>query len=156
MEGISVTQFANELKMAATSLLEQLKRAGVDKSNEQDLLTEQDKSRLLEYLRASHGGDKKDKITLTRKQTSEIRSTDSTGRARTVQVEVRKKRVFVKRGEMIETAAPEETPAATPKTTEPTEPQDVSAPAPTAKPTASGQASDAPAVGQSETRGNAV
>jgi len=106
MEGISVTQFAGELKMPTAALLEQLKRAGVDKSDEQDLLTEQDKSRLLEYLRASHGSTQKDKITLTRKQTSEIRSTDSTGRARTVQVEVRKKRVFVKRDEIAEPAAP--------------------------------------------------
>ena len=106
MERISVTQFAGELKMPAAALLEQLKRAGVDKSDEQDLLTEQDKSRLLEYLRASHGSTQKDKITLTRKQTSEIRSTDSTGRARTVQVEVRKKRVFVKRDEIAEPAAP--------------------------------------------------
>ncbi|MCL2590973.1 MAG: translation initiation factor IF-2 [Betaproteobacteria bacterium] len=108
MEGISVTQFAGELKMPTAALLEQLKRAGVDKSNEQDLLTEQDKSRLLEYLRESHGSAKKGKITLTRKQTSEIRSTDSTGRARTVQVEVRKKRVFVKRDEMAEVATPKE------------------------------------------------
>jgi translation initiation factor IF-2 len=112
MEGMSVTQFAGELKMPAASLLEQLKRAGVDKSNERDMLTEQDKSRLLEYLRESHGGEKKGKITLTRKQTSEIRATDSTGRARTVQVEVRKKRTFVKRDESAE-AASEEAVAAT-------------------------------------------
>ncbi|MCL1825299.1 MAG: translation initiation factor IF-2 [Betaproteobacteria bacterium] len=132
MEGISVTQFAGELKMPAASLLEQLKRAGVDKSDEQDLLTEQDKSRLLEYLRESHGSAKKGKITLTRKQTSEIRSTDSTGRARTVQVEVRKKRVFVKRDEVAEAAAPEAAPADTPKP-EPTEPQIAPVPMPEAE-----------------------
>jgi translation initiation factor IF-2 len=103
MEGMSVTQFAGELKMPAAALLEQLKRAGVDKTGESDFLSEQDKSRLLEYLRGSHGGDaKKSKITLTRKQTSEIRSTDAAGRARTVQVEVRKKRTFVKRDEKSE------------------------------------------------------
>jgi len=111
MEGMSVTQFAGELKMPAAALLEQLKRAGVDKSDETDLLTERDKSRLLEYLRESHGDGGKGKITLTRKQTSEIRATDSTGRARTVQVEVRKKRVFVKRNENAE-AVGEEAPAA--------------------------------------------
>jgi translation initiation factor IF-2 len=100
MEGMSVTQFASELKMPPASLLEQLKRAGVDKTGDSDFLTEQDKSRLLEYLRGSHGGaQKKSKITVTRKQTSEIRSTDSSGRARTVQVEVRKKRTFIKRDE---------------------------------------------------------
>src|SRR5690606_13010117 len=80
-----------------------LKRAGVEKSGPTDLLTEQDKARLLEYLRRSHGDSQpKGKITLTRKETSEIRATDSTGRARTVQVEVRKKRTFVKRDEVAE------------------------------------------------------
>ena len=102
MEQISVTQFAGELRMPATVLLEQLQEAGVDKQGAEDLLSEQDKARLLEYLRRSHGETApKAKITLTRKQTSEIKATDSTGRARTVQVEVRKKRVFVKRDEMV-------------------------------------------------------
>ena len=102
MEQMSVTQFAGELKMPAAALLEQLKSAGVEKSGANDLLTEQDKARLLEYLRRSHGDvESKGKITLTRKQTSEIRATDSTGRARTVQVEVRKKRTFIKRDEVV-------------------------------------------------------
>ena len=102
MENMSVTQFAGELKMPAALLLEQLKRAGVEKSGAADLLTEQDKARLLDYLRRAHGDtEPKGKITLTRKQTSEIRATDSTGRARTVQVEVRKKRTFVKRDEVV-------------------------------------------------------
>jgi len=102
MEQMSVTQFAGELKMPAAVLLEQLKRAGVEKAGANDLLTEQDKARLLEYLRRAHGDtESKGKITLTRKQTSEIRATDSTGRARTVQVEVRKKRTFVKRDELL-------------------------------------------------------
>jgi len=109
MENMSVTQFAGELKMPAAVLLEQLKRAGVEKTGPSDLLTEQDKARLLDYLRRSHGDtEPKGKITLTRKQTSEIRATDSTGRARTVQVEVRKKRTFVKRDEVVaETSASE-------------------------------------------------
>ncbi len=108
MEQMSVTQFAGELKMPAAVLLEQLKRAGVEKSGPADLLTEQDKARLLEYLRRSHGDTQpKGKITLTRKQTTEIRATDSTGRARTVQVEVRKKRTFVKRDELAEQAGVE-------------------------------------------------
>ncbi|MHB1372304.1 MAG: translation initiation factor IF-2 [Thauera sp.] len=107
MEQMSVTQFAGELKMPAAVLLEQLKRAGVEKSGAADLLTEQDKAKLLEYLRRSHGDTQpKGKITLTRKQTTEIRATDSTGRARTVQVEVRKKRTFVKRDEVAEQAVP--------------------------------------------------
>ncbi|HRD35292.1 MAG TPA: translation initiation factor IF-2 [Rhodocyclaceae bacterium] len=101
MDGMSVTQFAGELKMPAAVLLEQLQRAGVGKAGVNDLLTEQDKAKLLEYLRRSHGESQpKGKITLTRRETSEIRSTDSSGRARTVQVEVRKKRVFVKRDDV--------------------------------------------------------
>ena len=123
MEQITVTQFAGELKMPAALLLEQLKKAGVSIGNVDDRLTEQDKTKLLDYLRRSHGEDKsKSKITLTRKETSEIKATDSTGRARTVQVEVRKKRVFVKRDELVAEAearkdadvAPEAAPVAEP------------------------------------------
>ena len=95
---MTVSQFATELKMPAPALLEQLAKAGVSKQESNDTLSEQDKTRLLDYLRKSHGdAAPKAKITLTRKQTSEIRASDSTGKARTIQVEVRKKRVFVKR-----------------------------------------------------------
>src|SRR5690349_15258682 len=98
MAQTSVAQFASELKVPPSVLLEQLRAAGVEKKVPTDSLSEQDKSRLLEYLRRAHGSaDAKNKITLTRKQTSEIRKTDATGKYRTVQVEVRKKRVFVKR-----------------------------------------------------------
>jgi translation initiation factor IF-2 len=95
----SVAQFATELRMPPAVLLEQLRAAGVDKRAPDDSLTESDKARLLEYLRKSHGSvEPKNKITLTRKQTSEIiKKSDTSGRARTIQVEVRKKRVFVKR-----------------------------------------------------------
>ena len=98
MASMTVSQFATELKMPAPALLEQLAKAGVSKQESDDTLSEQDKTRLLDYLRKSHGDTvPKAKITLTRKQTSEIRASDSTGKARTIQVEVRKKRVFVKR-----------------------------------------------------------
>jgi len=94
----SVAQFASELKVPPSLLLEQLRAAGVQKRVPEDSLTEQDKSRLLEYLRKAHGSaEAKNKITLTRKQTSEIKKSDASGKARTIQVEVRKKRVFVKR-----------------------------------------------------------
>ena len=95
----SVAQFASELKVPPSVLLEQLRAAGVDKRAPDDSLTETDKSRLLEYLRRAHGSaESKNKITLTRRQTSEIiKKSDTSGRARTIQVEVRKKRVFVKR-----------------------------------------------------------
>jgi len=102
----SVAQFASELKVPPSVLLEQLRAAGVEKRVPEDSLSDQDKSRLLEYLRRTHGSvETKNKITLTRKQTSEIRKTDSTGKYRTVQVEVRKKRVFVKRDPAEVTAA---------------------------------------------------
>jgi translation initiation factor IF-2 len=98
MAQTSVAQFATDLKMPAGVLLEQLQKAGVLKNQAEDLLSEQDKSRLLDYLRRSHGeAEGKTKITLMRKETSEIKSQDSHGKSRTVQVEVRKKRVLVKR-----------------------------------------------------------
>jgi len=91
MAQTSVAQFAIDLRMPAGALLEQLQKAGVTKIKADDLLTEQDKSRLLEYLRRSHGpAEAKTKITLMRKETSEIRSQDSHGKSHTVQVEVRK------------------------------------------------------------------
>jgi translation initiation factor IF-2 len=97
MSATTVSQFAVELKMPVTALLEQLSKAGVSKEGNNDSLTDQDKAKLLDYLRRAHGDESKAKITLMRKQTSEIKATDAHGRARTVQVEVRKKRVLIKR-----------------------------------------------------------
>jgi translation initiation factor IF-2 len=99
MAQTNVTQFAKELGVPATMLLEQLQAAGVGKKLVEDtMLTEQDKTQLLEYLRRVHGtNEAKTKITLTRRQTTEIKKADATGKSRTIQVEVRKKRVFVKR-----------------------------------------------------------
>lgn len=97
MPQTTVEQFAKELKLTPELLIEQLKSAGVAKSAPDDSLAEADKARLLVYLQESHGHkDEKKKITLTRKQTSEIKKSDATGKARTIQVEVRKKRTFVK------------------------------------------------------------
>ncbi len=98
MAQTKVEQFANELGLLPAALLEQLKAAGVSKQLAKDSLTEEDKAQLLDYLRKAHGTKgEKSKITLTRRQTSEIRKSDNTGKAHTIQVEVRKKRVFVKR-----------------------------------------------------------
>src|SRR5712691_703687 len=99
MAQTSVAQFAGELKVQPAQLLEQLRAAGVHKRVAEDVLSEQDKTKLLDYLRRAHGSSEpKNKITLTRKQTSEIiKRSDSSGKARTIQVEVKKKRVFVKR-----------------------------------------------------------
>ncbi len=98
----TVAQFAAELNRPAGTLLEQLQSAGVAKKSLDDALTESDKERLLEHLRIAHGTNSSDrkKITLTRKSTSEIKQADASGKARTIQVEVRKKRTFVKRDDL--------------------------------------------------------
>ncbi|ODU09173.1 MAG: translation initiation factor IF-2 [Rubrivivax sp. SCN 71-131] len=101
----TVAQLAAQLSRPAEALLEQLQSAGVKKKSPDDPLTEADKERLLEHLRSAHGmgavGGERKKITLTRKSTSEIKQADASGKARTIQVEVRKKRVFVKRDEAL-------------------------------------------------------
>ncbi|MFL6628558.1 MAG: translation initiation factor IF-2 [Vitreoscilla sp.] len=95
----TVAQFAAELNRPAATLLEQLQSAGVAKATAEEALNDADKERLLDYLRTSHGtnGGERKKITLTRKSTSEIKQADASGKARTIQVEVRKKRTFVQR-----------------------------------------------------------
>jgi translation initiation factor IF-2 len=116
MASTNVANFAAELKMPADVLLEQLRSAGVEKKSADDLLTESDKAQLLTALRRAHGADEspKKKITVVRKQTSEIKQADATGRARTIQVEVRKKRVFVQREAEPEAAAPPAEPVPSP------------------------------------------
>ncbi len=96
MPSNTVAQFAQELKMPANVLLEQLRTAGIELKSVDDAITDSDKAKLLESLRRSHGSQE-NKITLTRRKTSEIRQDDGSGRSRTIQVETRKKRVFVKR-----------------------------------------------------------
>ena len=108
MAQTTVAQFAKELKLTEELLIDQLKAAGVSKQGSEDKLTEEDKARLLTYLQEVHGhtGEKK-KITLMRKQTSEIKKSDATGKARTIQVEVRKKRTFLKVDKAAEVVEPE-------------------------------------------------
>jgi len=101
MSSTTVAEFATELKKPTDTLLEQLKAAGVAKSTASDTLSDADKHSLLNYLQTSHGtatGERK-KITLVKKSTTEIKQADSSGKARTIQVEVRKKRTFVRRDE---------------------------------------------------------
>lgn len=107
MAQTSVTQFATELGLPAELLLEQLKAAGVNKTSSEDVLAENDKSALLEHLRKEHGDQQpKNKITLMRKQVSEIKQSAGAGRGRTVQVEVKKKRVLVRRDAATESEVP--------------------------------------------------
>jgi translation initiation factor IF-2 len=99
MSSTTVAEFANELKKSTDTLLEQLKAAGVAKGSAADALTDADKQKLLGYLQASHGTAtaERKKITLTKKSTTEIKQADASGKARTIQVEVRKKRTFIRR-----------------------------------------------------------
>ena len=114
MSNITVAELANELKRSVGKLLEQLQAAGVKKSSGGDVLTETDKKKLLDHLQSSHGtvATARKKITLTKKTTSEIKQADATGKARTIQVEVRKKRTFIKRDD--EPAAAPQTPSPSP------------------------------------------
>ncbi len=118
MASHTVSQLAAELGKPLNLLQEQLQQAGVGARAADDVISEADKARLLEHLRAAHGGaagGERKKITLTRKQTSEIKQADATGKARTIHVEVRKKRVFVKRDE----SAPVAEASAAPESNEP-------------------------------------
>jgi len=99
MSSTTVAEFANELKKSTDTLLDQLKSAGVAKNAASDALTDADKHKLLSYLQSSHGtaAPERKKITLVKTQTTEIKQADASGKARTIQVEVRKKRTFVRR-----------------------------------------------------------
>ncbi len=105
MASNNVAQFATELKMPADLLLTQLRSAGVEKSSASDPLSKEDKDKLLDHLRRTHGAgtEEKKKITLTRKETTEIKQADANGKARTIQVAVKKTRTFVQRDEPLTT-----------------------------------------------------
>ncbi|WP_022654563.1 translation initiation factor IF-2 [Aquaspirillum serpens] len=128
----NVKQFASELKLQPEHLLDQLRAAGVNKQTTNDTLTQQDREKLLSYLKSRHGSTDSGSVTLQRKETSEIRRADSTGKSRTIQVEVRKKRTIARPEEASHTPAVEApTPApAVVETPAPT-PAPVAAPSPT-------------------------
>ena len=110
----NVPQFAKEVGVPPAQLIEQLQAAGVKKTfAAETALTESDKTQLLDYFKQAHGKtEEKKKITLTRRSTTEIKKADATtGKARTIQVEVRKKRVLIKR----DVGAPAEVEAEAPK-----------------------------------------
>ena len=73
MGTMNVAQFAAELKVSVSVLLEQLRAAGISKQRDADVISEADKAKLLAYLQHSHGTDASaKKITLARRETSEI------------------------------------------------------------------------------------
>ncbi len=116
MTQITIKGFSEQIGIPPETLLRQLEAAGVSAKQADDALSDEEKEKLFHYLRASHGageeGAAKKKITLKRKSTSQVVQSTRTGASRTVQVEVRKKRTFIKRGVVEEAPAPaEEVPA---------------------------------------------
>ena len=103
MAEVTVSQFADALKVPVDKLLAQLDQAGIAVSGADGLISEDAKLELLTHLRRSHGsgaaseGSAPARITLKRKTQSELKLASTQGRARTVNVEVRVKRTYVKR-----------------------------------------------------------
>ena len=95
MANNTVNEFARELKVSADTLLSQLKAAGVQVASADDEISDADKRQLLESMRQERAAAPR-KITVTRRETSTIRQNDGQGGARTIEVEVRRRRVFVK------------------------------------------------------------
>ena len=108
MTSTTVAELASELNKPTETLLEQLASAGVKKGKPTDIVSDADKQTLLTYLQTAHGTatTARKKITLVKKSTSEIKQADARGGARTIQVEVRKKRTFVRRDDEAVTAKP--------------------------------------------------
>ncbi len=100
MADVTVSQFAEVLKVPIDKLLVQLEQAGITVSGADAVISDEAKLELLTHLRRSHGGDETAsprKITLQRKTQTELKMASTLGRARTVNVEVRVKRTYVKR-----------------------------------------------------------
>lgn len=97
MSDITVKQFAESINTPAERLVEQLNEAGIKVKSSDDAITEDQKAKLLEHLNASTSGPKK--ITLSRKKTTEIKVAKG-GQARTVAVETRKTKTYIKRDEL--------------------------------------------------------
>jgi translation initiation factor IF-2 len=109
MSDVTVTEFAKVLKVPVERLLVQLDEAGIQVAGAEDTISEDAKLELLTHLRRAHG--RKDpgasaprKITLKRKSQSELRLAAGQGRSRTVAVEVRRKRTYIKRDALQEEA----------------------------------------------------
>ena len=114
MAEVTIEQFAEVLKVPVDKLLVQLDEAGIKVSGSKDTISDDAKLELLTHLRRTHGQDGSGsgdaaprKITLKRKSQSELRLSGAQGRSRTVSVEVRRKRTYVKR-DVLEKQAQEE------------------------------------------------
>ncbi|MFS8608628.1 MAG: translation initiation factor IF-2 associated domain-containing protein, partial [Gammaproteobacteria bacterium] len=109
MAEVTVAEFAEVLKVPVERLLAQLSEAGINVKGADDKISEDAKLELLTHLRRSHG--RKDaasaappRITLKRKSQSELKLPSAQGRARTISVEVRSKRTYIKRDVLEEQA----------------------------------------------------
>jgi len=115
MAEVTVAQFADVLKVPVEKLITQLDEAGIKVKGSDDTISEDAKLELLTHLRRAHGQDESTagdaaprRITLRRKAQSELRLAGAQGRARTVNVEVRRKRTYIKRDVLEEQAQKEQ------------------------------------------------
>ena len=109
MAEVTVSEFAKVLKVPVDRLLVQLDEAGIKVAGAEDMISEDAKLELLTHLRKSHGRKNASEsaprqITLKRKSQSELKLASGQGRARTINVEVRQKRTYVKRDVLEEQA----------------------------------------------------
>ncbi|GAB2720329.1 translation initiation factor IF-2 [Halomonas garicola] len=107
MSDMTVKDFAAKVGRDTSRLLEQMKNAGLSHTSESDVVSEADKQTLLNSLKKNHGGSgdaNKNRITLTRKTRSRIKTGE---RGKTIDVQVRKKKTYVKRAEAEKPKAPE-------------------------------------------------
>jgi translation initiation factor IF-2 len=107
MSNVTAKQLSEVIGVSVDKLLEQLRDAGVEVKSDSDPISDDDKMKLLDSLRTSHGKDADEagpkKITLRRKSKTELRVSGSTGRnptSRSINVEVRKKRTYVRRSDV--------------------------------------------------------
>ena len=111
MADVTIAQFAGVLKVPVEKLITQLDEAGIKVDGSDDTISEDAKLELLTHLRRSHGQEESvatsaapRRITLRRKSQSELRLAGAQGRSRTVSVEVRRKRTYIKRDVLEEQA----------------------------------------------------
>ena len=97
MANNTVNELAAEMGIPAKTLLSQFKAAGIEKTGETDSVSETDKRLLLETMRQERGSQNAGKVTVQRRETTTIRQRDGQGGSHTIEVEMRRKRVFVKR-----------------------------------------------------------
>ena len=112
MADVTISELAKVVGVDVDKLLSQVKDAGLPHKKADEIISNDDKNTLLQSLRGSHGEGEgaaaPSKITLKRKTLGTLKSASSSGRGKTVNVEVRKKRTYVKRTEVEEEVVPEE------------------------------------------------